>query len=953
MNSEKKSLLFLIDVTGSMGNWIGALVKFLPTTIRSMALTRVFDQVAIFPYTDYDHATPCKTSGYVSCDDLEAIKKLHNFAANLRATGGGGRPEAWKTALEFIQENSQLQEGKLFIIHLTDAAPHVEGKLDKEGKQEKAALGSRFEFFGLMERFLTRFPSLHYSCLATCCHPFYCYLAQKTGGSVHELEGATSSSNIITQISRIFNGWFGFPDPCGSRNVIATTQFSDETELAKFPVQFCSQPIFPDKLLSNAISSTIQCMKSESLYLEHIFDELKEIIEENPMSLTISPILGKMWRELCKRRCDIRRDELITLLSKRKKGLLDSDIKKLDEWLKESYNSAFEITEDLKIWLGKNPVKGLLRFVPEENYFCAQQLVQLLASGNRKSTAIIRSMLTRMYIDKEFQLESKIISEDDDLPLPDRSIPLNLPLNKIFELGMHTVAPGTKFTLRYSAMLALHSIQCGSVLSELAKKFLEKNRGRWINWKRRDDGTVEVPDCWSFSFLKFLLHPTCSFALTKEETQKANFYLRISYALRFYRQLEVPVKTVDPTSIDGSYPDHQRDCPRCNYSRPLTMFAPNGICGLCLFFNYNKFVSSYDTVRCYGCDSLYGRDVKAFVEGNSKCYGCRKMGNQIPPRSQCKKCNLYFIHYMEGEIPHETCGPCQQGMPPRVLKLLEKPAYAHQIIPSKYFPLLCENIGLKVDQELSSSPTLYDVVSYFTEITPIIHDPPENIRYLEKLVENIDEIWSQIIQIMAGTAEPENPECDICMESFHPGQIIPACGRRGCNQRICVDCSKLWYSKNTPGNLIYQRATMCQFCCRVPAPRTLGRVDVGLIALASSVSANKMDPDAYYGWCSSCFGVEEIGRHDCNGDEPNLVSFVCSGCKGERPVKEEIRECPGCTVATQKISGCNHIYCTSCSTHWCWECGVACTSAEDTYDHMSSVHGRMFDDDPYFSEDEG
>lgn len=33
------------------------------------------------------------------------------------------------------------------------------------------------------------------------------------------------------------------------------------------------------------------------------------------------------------------------------------------------------------------------------------------------------------------------------------------------------------------------------------------------------------------------------------------------------------------------------------------------------------------------------------------------------------------------------------------------------------------------------------------------------------------------------------------------------------------------------------------------------------------------------------------------------------------------KPCPSCGVATQKIAGCNHMTCTCCRVHWCWQCG--------------------------------
>jgi len=84
------------------------------------------------------------------------------------------------------------------------------------------------------------------------------------------------------------------------------------------------------------------------VFLEHVISEFRTIITTSPMSLTITPVLGKMWREFCKRRQDIRRDELIDLLSNRKHSLNAEDKAVMETWLTESYNSQAEIDEEIK-----------------------------------------------------------------------------------------------------------------------------------------------------------------------------------------------------------------------------------------------------------------------------------------------------------------------------------------------------------------------------------------------------------------------------------------------------------------------------------------------------------------------------------------------------------------------------------------------------------------------------
>lgn len=316
---------------------------------------------------------------------------------------------------------------------------------------------------------------------------------------------------------------------------------------------------------------------------------------------------------------------------------------------------------------------------------------------------MVRAILSRMYIDTEFELPVTVVAEDDEetpLPFPPRSIPLNM--NSMFNLSMHIVAPGTKLTNRYTGMLCLHAIQCGSVLTPQAKQFLERLKGKWINWKRREDGSAEVPENWSIPFLDLILHPTCEDLLSLEELAQAKFLRKISQALRFYHNLEVLVKVVDAESLDGRFKDYSYNCPDCKKNRPRTLIASDGVCGLCKCGIHLPAMEdiSYISVRCYSCGAIYSRNSSAYVCGHSKCHGCRSVG-QAPPTSTCSRCSLKFVNYYKSEkgLPNGLCCTCFEGESTRVLKYIEYPALAHQVLGS-HFVELCRTAGLEVNTGL-------------------------------------------------------------------------------------------------------------------------------------------------------------------------------------------------------------------------------------------------------------
>lgn len=961
LQKKMKTFCFLIDHTGSMGRWIDALNECLPSLIRSTALTGIFDQICIMSYGDYDKEKSdiCKFSGFCSTKNTDEIKKLQKFAKDIHPDGGGGNPEAIKSALDSL---AKLKiECELYILHLTDAPPHENNNLDNEGKKEKNVLNENFDWIKNVNNLLSAFPNLNYSCLTSCQHQFYAYLAQITGGGACYLNGGVSELNIRKQIGRYMNGIFGLDDPINGLYEIellpnistAIENFKEESELMRLKIKSSRNTLQPNKSLSGSLMSCIKKLKTEEGFLNHVLSEFKMLIEESPMALTISPILGKMWRELCKRRSDPRRDELIEEFNK-KKSLLDLENKNiLEAWLKESYNSDEEIYDELKVFLKNNETNGLLRFVPESDFLCSKQIIQILANGDKKSMSIIRSILARFYIDNKYHLEKKEFLDDDEMPLPNNSIPINIPIDIFFELVMHTVIPGTKLSRRYACIFACYAIQCGSVLSQMAKDYLEKVKGSWINWKRREDNvTVEVPENFSNMFLNLILHPECLPFLTEEEYKKALFMKKVANIMRFYYNIEVSVEIADVKSLDGIFPYNEFSCLQCNIMRPLTMINEYGVCGYCccnISSNYGNNVE-YKRVLCYSCRSLYYRDKNACIEGNSKCHSCMNKG-EAPPSCECKKCHLKYVQYYQTEkgLPKGICGVCTEGIENTKIQFDQYPILVQQIF-GEHFETLCKSVGFIVDDKFSKKMSLYEAILHFTESAQEKVNIPENILFKGEKVHNVQELWNYVKGIMSGESVVF-PECSVCFGEFKSSELVPSCGRKGCIQRICFGCAKSWYGKNIPGKIIYQRATMCQFCSRIPAPHLLDKIDRRLIDLAYSITKNHLNIDTYYAWCYSCFKLHEVGRQECSAEAPVLNNFKCHSCQNSSP---EIitKECPQCKVKTEKIGGCNHIKCP-CGSHWCFECGIHSDTSEEVYKHMWNIHGRIYDyDTPEYENNE-
>ena len=80
--------------------------------------------------------------------------------------------------------------------------------------------------------------------------------------------------------------------------------------------------------------------------------------------------------------------------------------------------------------------------------------------------------------------------------------------------------------------------------------------------------------------------------------------------------------------------------------------------------------------------------------------------------------------------------------------------------------------------------------------------------------------------------------------------------------------------------------------------------------------------------------------------------LTCAMYKSGRNVEDKFQEwlkenpknrklCPNCTIAIEKIEGCNKMYCTLCHAHICWVCSTPFDDEQDCYTHLRKVHGGI------------
>ncbi len=135
------------------------------------------------------------------------------------------------------------------------------------------------------------------------------------------------------------------------------------------------------------------------------------------------------------------------------------------------------------------------------------------------------------------------------------------------------------------------------------------------------------------------------------------------------------------------------------------------------------------------------------------------------------------------------------------------------------------------------------------------------------------------------------------------------------------------------------------------------------------------DPDVVAKRCvtKTCYGVmtliDEDKKYLWICDSPLCKQEWCSRCNAthsrdiickdfksltvwddgtRKMMEEEVKQgtakyCPNCDQIIQKISGCNHMTCQTCNTHFCWICLWVAKKTDDftvnpVYAHMSSEH---------------
>lgn len=148
-------------------------------------------------------------------------------------------------------------------------------------------------------------------------------------------------------------------------------------------------------------------------------------------------------------------------------------------------------------------------------------------------------------------------------------------------------------------------------------------------------------------------------------------------------------------------------------------------------------------------------------------------------------------------------------------------------------------------------------------------------------VANAGAIWARaVLSVRRARFGGEVAMCALCCEEFPfggstavsadaPGNVLrPACGRRGCDQRLCDDCGQEWYGvargNNVIGRVMAPRKLYCPCCARAPSAKVLARYHPDAAHMQWPRLVAALDTDRYHlALCRGCVQPREYAGKTC------------------------------------------------------------------------------------------
>ncbi|KAF8861950.1 hypothetical protein BDZ45DRAFT_617826 [Acephala macrosclerotiorum] len=739
---------------------------------------------------------------------------------------------------------------------------------------------------------------------------------------------------------------------------------------------------------------------ADAHYKRVAVEQLKKLIEKDVAAISLNPVFGSLWRAVCNDRDNESRDEVITAFGLQVDRIANADEKaRMKIWLEESYDYTAEVMDTIENvpvaqrypCVCLDPTLSFTRVADGDDgdkpitEFRRDELLEIGRSCDYKILRRLGRVMTRLtYINSEAEMPAHIAAAPE-FEIPRIPMALASPeyKRKFWRILLHIVVPGTMLGARPAALLAALSIKLGiQPLMHAADQEMLLWRDRWNN--------LEIPETWNTSCLSLVLDADEAYQKRKEleegmeglaldnknGTSKVEGLLsaddrQLFSLLASYKILEFNLETNLEARV-GWTPEKTSValgptviCTSCQYPRSVTIMGAGGKCGLCLWTDYASPAEREEHLQAH-VTKEDGQDTTAtWVECNlstcraqyvvyrveglnvkPKCHYCRNSKGQAPVLecSECLNRIIYPTYYRPAGLKEKEfrCYACTSGRK----TIVNVETTANKLSAENGTKWLLRN-DKKITEPFNKR-SLFHVIS--TAGTDKFIDKVElfpaasrwNLTLNGKLVRNSQELVASL-QSWISRRKTESGTCSLCCSSMRKSDLMLACGRSGCSQRICRGCLEGWYGLNAAGRIINTSALSCPFCRRAPAAKTLSKYGMGIHAVGDLRTAVEEKGEWIFAWCRTCSFAKRYMERVCAGGAPAEVSdWSCDDCK-EYKGGEKTKQCPGCGTWTEKSAGCDHITCTvpDCCTHWCFFCGKEETRAT-IYDHMRVEHGGFY-----------
>ncbi|KAL1898503.1 hypothetical protein Sste5346_003407 [Sporothrix stenoceras] len=563
-----------------------------------------------------------------------------------------------------------------------------------------------------------------------------------------------------------------------------------------------------------------------------------------------------------------------------------------------------------------------------------------------------------------------------------------------WKILLHTIVPGTMLGPRTAALLAALSLRMGlAPLRDVADRELLNYSSKW--------NTLDIPETWNTNCLNLLLSADQDYearvlAATTDRLSAPSPQSVLSdedralfKALVDYKLAEINLGTTLTARI-GWQPNKTKSamgptvtCRVCHFPRSVTIMSDKGICGMCDKGScscatqsiHDEYVAAHVSaednqatplwwVECSvrTCRSQYVVYNQEKLRVRAKCYYCRTGGAKADdenavttaPFVECNKCLSRIIwptayRPADFDVDSYECTACTTG----VKTIVDVATTARQLIDENYREWLLRNTGGKILEPFNGRSLFYIIsnagVDGFAKAVEVLPEVPGGLSLTikGKAVRNIDDVVAELRRWIA-SRRAEAEACSLCFSTFSKRNLRSACGRRGCEQRICDGCHNEWYGLNGRGKILNVAALHCPFCRRKPAPAVVAHL--GLNVLGNLRAAVDNAGTWIYAWCNDCGLAQEFAERVCaRGAPAEVTAWRCAECDAKAALNGKgnvvrHKECPGCGTMTEKMGGCDHIACTvpGCGAHWCFFCGEK-VEADLIYNHMSEEHNGWYD----------